>query len=245
LIEAAIAHYNHFHNRKLLEPILKYVDLIDRTFGADPKKLHGYPGHPEIELALLRLYSITEDEKHLRLARYFITERGNPMGQDGVHYYDYEMRKRGDRPNEMPRYYPESGSYWYQQAHKPLVDQQTIKGHSVRATYLLTALADLARLDRTLPEEYQAALARLWRNMVERKMYETGGIGAVKQWEGFSIDYFLPQGTDEGGCYSETCASIGLMMLAERMLKVHIHNDLRAQDRFDSRCLDRPEWRVC
>ena len=90
----------------------------------------------------------------------------------------------------------------------------------MRAMYLLTAVADLALLDETFRLRYEGPLKRLWRNMVEKKMYLTGGIGAIKQWEGFGIDYFLPQSTDEGGCYSETCAAIGVMMLAERMLQV-------------------------
>ena len=110
------------------------------------------------------------------------------------------------------------------QAHKPIVDQETIEGHSVRAMYLLTAVADLVRIDhRNSHASKQTALDRLWANMVDKKMYLTGGIGAQKQWEGFGIDYFLPSGTDEGGCYSETCAAIGVMMLAERLLQVSEH----------------------
>ena len=109
----------------------------------------------------------------------------------------------------------------YQQAHKPILEQDTIEGHSVRAMYLLTAVADLALIDKEgFAEQYIPALQRLWDNMVNKKMYLTGGIGAMKQWEGFGIDYFLPQSTDEGGCYSETCAAIGVMMLAERLLQV-------------------------
>ena len=107
------------------------------------------------------------------------------------------------------------------QAHAPLGEQQTIEGHSVRAMYLLTAAADLVRLkDGRIEDKFKSAVYRLWENMVQCKMYPTGGIGAIKQWEGFGLDYFLPQGTDEGGCYSETCASIGVMMLAERLLQV-------------------------
>jgi DUF1680 family protein len=107
------------------------------------------------------------------------------------------------------------------QAHEPIVDQKKIEGHSVRAMYLLTAVADLVRTDSESSHELRrTALDRLWTNMVEKKMYLTGGIGAQKQWEGFGIDYFLPSGTDEGGCYSETCAAIGVMMLAERLLQV-------------------------
>jgi DUF1680 family protein len=91
----------------------------------------------------------------------------------------------------------------------------------VRAMYLLTAVADLVRIgDTSSNDAKRNALERLWANMVEKKMYLTGGIGAQKQWEGFGIDYFLPSGTDEGGCYAETCAAIGVMMLAERMLQV-------------------------
>lgn len=91
----------------------------------------------------------------------------------------------------------------------------------MRAMYLLTAVADLVRIDNTANTgALRNALARLWTNMVDKKMYLTGGIGAMKQWEGFGIDYFLPSGTDEGGCYAETCAGIGVMMLAERMLQV-------------------------
>lgn len=89
--------------------------------------------------------------------------------------------------------------------------------------YLLTAVADLVHISQNgsdISTKYMPVLERLWGNMVEKKMYVTGGIGAIKQWEGFGIDYFLPQGTDEGGCYAETCAAIGVMMLAERLLQV-------------------------
>lgn len=87
--------------------------------------------------------------------------------------------------------------------------------------YLLTAVTDLVRVDKSEDTETKkTAVERLWNNMVQKKMYLTGGIGAIKQWEGFGIDYFLPSGTDEGGCYSETCAAIGVMMLAERILQV-------------------------
>jgi len=110
------------------------------------------------------------------------------------------------------------------QAHVPIEEQQTIEGHSVRAVYLLTAVADVVRMDQSntirKSQNVQRALYRLWDNMVQRKMYVTGGIGAIKQWEGFGPDNFLPQGTDEGGCYAETCASIAVCMLAERMLQV-------------------------
>ncbi|KAH6681843.1 hypothetical protein B0J14DRAFT_224407 [Halenospora varia] len=223
LIEAALAHNQCYGNDSLMEPILKYVDLICDTLGTGPEQKHGYPGHPEIELALLRLYKKTGNPKHAALAEYFLDERGNPTGQDGRHYYDVEAEARGDRESERPVYYPTNRCYWYQQAHEPIIKQQTVEGHSVRAMYLLTGLADLVSIRGKSSEKCEvqtAALKRLWSNMTERKMYLTGGIGAIKQYEGFGIDYFLPPSTDEGGCYAETCAAIGVMMLAERMLQV-------------------------
>ncbi len=92
--------------------------------------------------------------------------------------------------------------------------------------YLLTAVADLVRVEnKTDHSAYRQALERLWSNMVDKKMYLTGGIGAMEQWEGFGLNYFLPSGTDEGGCYAETCAGIGVMMLAERLLQVSRRRD--------------------
>ncbi|GAB7354277.1 hypothetical protein MBLNU459_g4803t2 [Dothideomycetes sp. NU459] len=217
LIEAAIAHNQLYGNDQLLGPIIKYVDLLHHTFGPGNHQIHGYPGHPEIELALLRLYETTKDPRHLKLAEYFLDERGNPKGVDGRHFYTVEAEKRGERAQERPDCYPSPKSYWYQQAHLPITEQITIEGHSVRAMYLLTAIADLERFRKH--EQYHDALRRLWKNMVEKKMYLTGGIGSIRQWEGFGINYFLPQSTDEGGCYSETCAAIGVMMLTERLLQ--------------------------
>lgn len=201
--------------------MLKYVKLLCAVFGPRQGQIPGYPGHPEIELALLRLYHRTKNPQHLDLARFFITERGNPKGCFGRHFYDVEAERRADEANKLPDAYPEQRSFWYQQAHAPIVEQQSIEGHSVRAMYLLTAVADLILLESPCQNtRLGTALHRLWDNMVSRKMYVTGGIGAIKKWEGFGIDYFLPQGTDDGGCYSETCAAIGVMMLADRLLRV-------------------------
>ncbi|KAL1874417.1 hypothetical protein VTK73DRAFT_294 [Phialemonium thermophilum] len=228
LIEAAIAHREYYHNDLLMEPIQRYVQLLNTLFGPAKEQRHAYPGHPEIELALLRLYKATGNHDAYTLARYFIEERGNPVGQDGLLYFDWEEKQRGDSHWLRPNHYPEAGSHWYNQAHLPILQQDSVEGHAVRAMYLLTAVADLVSLDKVglkpLPENQRwlATLHRLWNNMVDKKMYVTGGIGAVKQWEGFGPDYFLPQGTDEGGCYAETCASIGVMMLAERLLEIEL-----------------------
>lgn len=101
MIESAVAHHQHYGNNELLDTLLKYVALIGKTFGDGPGQLRGYPGHPEIELALLRLYKVTGDEEHLRLAKFFIEERGNPKGVDGKHYYDVESKRRGDAISQM------------------------------------------------------------------------------------------------------------------------------------------------
>jgi DUF1680 family protein len=230
LIEAAVAHAQYYKNELLVEPMKRYITLIHNKFGPSEGQLKGYPGHPEIELALLRFYAATQHQESYDLAKYFLTERGNPKGQDGKHYYDYEAELRNEPPWQRPDCYPENRSYWYNQAHAPIQEQSTIEGHSVRAMYLLTAVADLvvlsdsgvAELSSSEKNMWLQTLKRLWANMVDKKMYITGGIGAIKQWEGFGLDYFLPQGTDEGGCYSETCASIGVMMLAERMLLIDL-----------------------
>ncbi|KAH8897921.1 DUF1680-domain-containing protein [Thozetella sp. PMI_491] len=232
LIEAALAHNDYYKNDDLLEPIQKYVSLIRKTFGPGEGQWRGYPGHPEIELALLRLHKATGSEDAYELARFFLEERGNPTGQDGKHYYTWEQERREESPWMRPDSHPvqRQKTHWYCQAHLPILQQQSVEGHSVRAMYLLTAVADMLCIsetdkNKTLqdPKEWHEALARLWNNMVDKKMYLTGGIGAMKQWEGFGIDYFLPQGTDEGGCYAETCASIGVMMLAERLLELDLN----------------------
>lgn len=221
LIEAALAHEHLYGNQTLLNVMLKYVDLIHETFGPHDNQIHGYPGHPEIELALLRLYDHTKNPEHLELARYFLLERGNATGMNGRHFFDWEADQRGEDPRFQPAFYPEPRSRWYHQAHDLIASQQTIEGHSVRATYLFTAYTDLTRIDRGCSASHHYdAMIRLWDNMVQRKMYITGGIGAVRQWEGFGRDFFLPQSLDEGGCYAETCAAIGVMMWARMLLMV-------------------------
>ena len=223
LLEGALAHEHYYKNDKLLGPMIRYVDLMIKTFGPSEDQLHAYPGHSELEMALLRLYERTHDKRHFELAKYFITERGNPKGTDGRHYYDWEADKRGDDPNARPYFYPErTPSNWYYSASVPLIDMQTVEGHSVRPMYLLTAVADMVRIDKANTPDLQKAIVRLWEDMVSTKMYVTGGIGAMPQYEGFGIPYFLPQGTDEGGCYAETCAAIGIMMMVERVLQVRM-----------------------
>ena len=176
LIEAALAHRDYYKNDQLMEPILKYVKYIHKTFGPGENQLHGYPGHPEIELALFRLYSATGSQDAYDLAKYFLEERGNAKGQEGKHYYDWECEKRGDNVFARPDSWPENRSLWVNQAHAPILEQQKIEGHAVRAVYLLVAVADLVYFDQEKSQklanskEWFDALTRLWNNMVDQKM---------------------------------------------------------------------------
>jgi len=218
LLEGALAHNHLTKNDDLLNPLINYMELICRTFGLNEGQIPGYPGHPELELALLRLHHRTKNPKHLELAKYFLTERGK-VDNKGENFFEKESRERGEKEYEKPWFAAERAPLWYYQAHKPIVEQDTIEGHAVRAMYLLTAASDLVRLEGASENPFKTAVYRLWDNMVQAKMYLTGGIGAMQSWEGFGPNYHLPQGTDEGGGYAETCAGIGVMMLAERILQ--------------------------
>jgi len=111
LIEAALAHHYYFKNDRLLEPLVRYVSLLYDTFGNSKGKIPGYPGHPEIELALLRLYECTGDPKHQELARFFITERGNPKGWLGGQFYEIEALRRGEDPDKHPAHFSYANPY--------------------------------------------------------------------------------------------------------------------------------------
>ena len=203
MIEAAVAYYESTGKRALLDAMLRYVDLIDREIGPEEGKRHGYPGHPEIELALMRLYAVTGDEKHLRLAKYFVDERGqSPL------YFERETRENG---NEF--YWQNSPfGYQYYQAGKPVREQTEAEGHAVRAMYLYSGMADVARA--TGDESLVRACETLWDSVVRRRMYVTGAIGSTEHGEAFTFDYDLPNDT----IYGETCAAIGLVFFAKRML---------------------------
>jgi DUF1680 family protein len=108
-----LAHNALFKNDKMLATMQRYADLLCKMFGPDATQLHGYPGHPEIELALIRLYDRTDAQKYLELARYFLTERGNPTGCQGRHFYDVELERRGADVMKRPLPWPENRSLWY------------------------------------------------------------------------------------------------------------------------------------
>ncbi len=204
LIEAAAAYYRATGKRKLLDAAAKYADLIDRTFGPEPEKKHGYPGHPELELALVKLWEVTGEERYLRLAAYFVDTRGTePL------YFREEEKLRGGGG-----YYFADGplGYAYCQADRPVREQTEAEGHAVRAMYLYSAMADLARIRGD--EELRRACRRLWDSTAEKRMYITGAVGSSAYGEAFTFDYDLPNDT----VYGETCAAIGLVFFARRML---------------------------
>ncbi|KAH8110062.1 DUF1680-domain-containing protein [Phellopilus nigrolimitatus] len=207
LLEAGLAHYAYSGSYRLLGPLLKYIKCIDSVFGPDKGKKRGYPGHEEIEIALTRAYEITDDDSLLKLAHYFITERGTHRPEG--HYYDIEAKARGEPPRPGPGHGP---PYSYHQADRTIREMGSVEGHSVRAMYWLAGAAGVARLtdDNILRE----AVERLWESTTHRKMYITGGLGAIPDWEGFGPDYYLP---NESG-YLETCAAIALVFFAHQMI---------------------------
>lgn len=204
LIEGAVAHFQATGSRVLLDALCRYADHIDRTFGPEEGKKKGYPGHEEIELALIKLYHATGNERYLRLSQYFIDQRGQQP-----HYYDQEALARGDDPK---KYW--ARTYEYNQAHKPVREQDEAVGHAVRAMYLYSGMADVAA--ETGDETLLAACKKLWASATERKMYVTGSVGSAGWGERFTSDYSLPNET----AYAETCAAIGLVFFAHRMLQI-------------------------
>ncbi len=206
MIEAAVAYYEATGKREFLSIMEKFADLICQVFGPEEEKCHGYPGHQEIELALIRLYRVTKKQKYVDLARYFIEQRGT-----GENYFLIEEKKP-----KYKRIFPEFVGYdtKYSQSHLPVKEQKTAEGHAVRAVYMYCAMADLAQIYQD--EELLAACQTLWTDMVKRRMYITGSIGSSGLLERFTTDYDLPNNCN----YSETCASIGLALFGRRMAQI-------------------------
>lgn len=198
LIEAAIAHNNATGSRKFLDILCRYADCIHSNFGPGTDQKCGYPGHEELELALVKLFRATEKKHYLDLARFFIDERGRQP-----HYFDLESAERREKPQS---------DYRYWQAHLPVRMQKTAEGHSVRAMYLYCGMTDIAA--ETGDETLACACRQLWRDVVDHKMYITGGVGSSERGERFTCNYDLPNET----AYAETCAAIGLVFWAQRML---------------------------
>ncbi|MBH1940932.1 glycoside hydrolase family 127 protein [Mobilitalea sibirica] len=202
LAEGAVAYYQATGKDKLLKAAQRYADYITSRIGPEEGKLKGYPGHEIAEMALVRLYEQTSEDKYLKLSKYFIDERGKRP-----YYFDIEKKKEMTEGDTSLRYH-------YHQAHLPVREQEEAVGHAVRAVYLYSGMADIARI--TKDEILYDACEKLWNNIVDKKLYITGGIGGTHIGEAFSFNYDLPNDT----AYAETCASIGLMFFARRMLEI-------------------------
>ena len=185
LIESAVAHYRATGKKTFLNVAIKNADLVCKTFGPNEGQIHRPGGHPIIEMALCKLYKVTGNKKYLEGAKYFVDETGRCTD--------------GHRPSE------------YSQDHMPILKQEEIVGHAVRAGYLYSGVADVAAL--TGDKAYQEALERIWENMSSKKLFITGGIGSRPQGEGFGPNYELNNHT----AYCETCAAIANVYWNYRM----------------------------
>lgn len=194
LYEAAAAHYLATKKRNLLDIALKNADLVCSVFG--PGKRTVAPGHEVVEMGLVKLFRITGRQEYLATAKFFIDARGQYKGYD---------------PKSTDAW--KNGSYW--QDDKPVLMQSEAVGHAVRAGYLYAAVADVAAL--TGNDSLTKAIDRIWENVVSKKLYVQGGIGAVGDGERFGANYELPNNT----AYNETCASIANVYWNYRMFLLH------------------------
>jgi DUF1680 family protein len=197
LIEAAVARYHALGKSDFLAAMCRYADCIWREFGPEGSN-KGCPGHEELELALVKLFHATGERRYLELAKLFIDRRGtepNYFLSENVKYAKYRNLEN-------------------RQAHKPVREQEKPVGHSVRAMYLFCGMADVAR--ETNDDELLNACKRLFADLVSTKMYLTGGIGSRYIGETIGHDFELPQGT----AYAESCANIGVVLFASRMLAI-------------------------
>ena len=189
MIEAGVAYFNATGKRKLLDVCIKWADHFDGLFG--PGKRHWVTGHQELELALVKLYKVTKNEKYLKLADWLLSERGKKLAK-GYTWTDWKDTA-------------------YAQDVLPVKQQTQITGHAVRAMYMYTGAADVAA--QTGDADYIKAMRTVWEDVVYRNMYITGGIGSAGSNEGFSVDYDLPNEQ----AYCETCASVGMVFWNQRM----------------------------
>ncbi len=217
LIEAAVAYFQATGKDKFLNIMCKYADHIDKTFGLKNNQKKGYPGHQELELALVKLYKITKKENYLKLSKYFLMQRGQKPKYFILEQKEFE-KKYPDKFYMASTLLAEK----YNQSHEPVVDQKEVVGHAVRAVYMYSGMTDVA--NETNDKKLEKACKNLWKNLTQKRMYVTGGIGPTHYNEGFTFDYDLPNET----AYAETCASIALAHWAHRMF--HLDPDSKYID---------------
>ena len=194
MYEAAAAHFLATKKRNLLNIAIKNADLVCSVFGSD--KRHVAPGHEIVEMGLVKLYRITGKREYLATAKFFIDERGRFKGYDSASKDSWK-----------------NGSYW--QDNKPVIKMEEAVGHAVRAGYLYSAVADIAAL--TGDDSLLKAIDKIWNNVVEKKMYVQGSVGAIGDGERYGDNYELPNGT----AYNETCAAIANVYWNHRMFLLH------------------------
>lgn len=207
LIEAGIAYYQATGEEKLLTIACRFADCINEHFGPEDGKIHGADGHQEIELALVKLYEITGNATYLELSQYLLLIRGQDPD-----FYTRQLEENREKQLSSESIGPINLNY--HQAHKPVTEQDTAEGHAVRLVYMAAAMADVAYL--TDNKKMFRACKNIWSNIIEKRMFVTGGIGSTVHGEAFTFDYHLPNDT----MYCETCASIGLIYFAYNMLKI-------------------------
>src|SRR5262245_4351990 len=194
MIEAAVAHYSATGKRTFLDVATKSADLMVNVFG--PDKRRDVPGHEEVELALVKLYRVTGQQKYLDLATFFLDERGQ---KHSVEHPQFEQGSRFFMYNDLA----------YRQDHAPVAQQTSAVGHAVRATYLYSAMTDIATM---VGDGLEKVVDALFEDVTQKKMYITGGLGAEGRTEAFGAEYALPN-----RAYAETCASIGGILWYHRM----------------------------
>ena len=199
LIEAAVAHYRTTGKRVLLDVAIRFADHLDTTFRVPDR--NWVSGHEEIELALMKLHHLTHEPRYLRLATWYLEQRGRGFGRGQLWSALSTSDGRG----------PDGLDLDYCQDRMPVKQQRRIVGHAVRAMYLYSGTADVAAA--TGDADYVEAMSAVWKDVVYHNMYVTGGIGSSDKNEGFTRNYDLPNSQ----AYCETCASVGMVFWNYRM----------------------------